>query len=414
MDAYLVKPRYRLGHKVATRAALPSFMVLPVRAFADELFPRHQMDGITRAIIDALSRVPDVLVIGASTALQYRSPAEQPQALHAELGVQYVLSAQVVRNDQMLTFAVRLYDARSGGLIWSDKFETHIGSFMEFEKYVVSRVISCVFPSMLASEVERAFVKPASSLTAYDFTMRALSSMEALNREAFDTADKLLLKARAYDPGYAAAYAWAARIESMRVGQGWTNDCNATALNALALAGKAIEIDPENSTALATAGHLLSYLMQDYAKGQHLSKRALEVCPNSAMAWSLASPTLTYLGQAKAGEEHAEHAIWLSPMDPYIFQFYAFAGLSCYAQGNYDAATSWFIRSRYENPNYTATLKYLIASLVGVGEVDRARALRAEMLSLEPDFAVNGHIKCAFKDEVKRNLFRTQLHTAGF
>lgn len=287
-------------------------------------------------------------------------------------------------------------------------------AFADFERRIVHRVINDMVPWLHDAEVDRALSKPVCSMTAYDRTMQALAAMEVLSRESFDRADALLAEARRLDPGYAAAFAWSARLNSIRVGQGWTRDRLVTSRIAITFARRAIKLDPGNAVALATAGHLQSFLRQNYTRGRILIASAIEACPNSPLAWSLACPTLTYLGDPQAGYEHAQHALWLSPRDPHVYQFYGFLGLSCYALGKYEAAVNWTEKSLAENPIYTATIKYRIAALVGMGEVAAARELKPALLQLEPKFGAGGEISSPFRDATSQELYRTQMRTAGF
>lgn len=368
---------------------------------------------MTRAIIDSLSSISDMHVINASTALKYRDPSTDPRELAHELNVNYVLSPHVVRSDQDLSFAHKLLDAATGEHIWSDVCAAHVSAFMEFEKRVVSRIINSMVPRMRDAEIARVLRKPEWNWTAYDLTLQALAEMETLDRPRLTNAEKLLSEACRLDPAFATAHAWRARAASIRVGQGWTSNRSVMAKKALTLASKAIDLDPGNSLALATAGHLHSYLMADYERGLELLDRSLSACSNNALAWSLSSGTLTYLGKAEQARKHAEHAIWLSPLDQNAYQFFFFAGLSCYVSGDYEAAAKWLRKSLAENAHYTATVKTLMAALVGADSVDEARHLKSSIMRMEPSFGANGIINCPLRDPVAQELYRTQLRTAG-
>lgn len=413
MDQHLVNPRLRIGQLAATRSSLPVVFVLPLRAYADEILPRRHTDGMTRAIITSLSKVADIHVINASTALKIRSPSITPRALFTEFGANYVLSAQVVRIDQDLSFYYALTCTQSGDQLWNDYCGAHLSALAEFEKKLVHRVINSMVPRMREADIVRVFRKPPHNRTAYDLMLQALSQMEALDPFRFANAERLLDDACRLDPSFASAHAWRARVGSIMLGQGWTKDRAATARQAIHFAVRATEIEPANSLALATAGHLSSYLNGDLATGQTLLEQALDSCPNDALAWSLSSVTHAYLGDGQEGRRRAEHAIWLSPLDQNIYQFYHFAGLCCYANGDYADAVRYLRRSLAENSSYTSTHKALIAALVGADRVDEAREMHVKLAELEPQFGANGIVRCPFRDEQAQALYRTQLRTAG-
>ena len=80
-------------------------------------------------------------------------------------------------------------------------------------------------------------------------------------------ADKYLSRAMHLDPSFAMPLAWAARWRSLLVGQRWSTAPADDAKLALDLASRAIDLDRQNSLALATYGHLKSYLFHDYDPG---------------------------------------------------------------------------------------------------------------------------------------------------
>ena len=59
------------------------------------------------------------------------------------------------------------------------------------------------------------------------------------------------------------------------IGQGWSTDPREDAASAVKLASKAIELDAQNALALATYGHLKSYLFHDYDTALVYLDRAL-------------------------------------------------------------------------------------------------------------------------------------------
>lgn len=413
MTELYVRPHARPGQLLATRKALPAIIVLPLRAYADELLPRHQTDGMTRAIIDSLAKLPDIHVINASTALKYRDLSLHPRELGARLGLQYVLSSHVVRVDQEFSFAHTLLDASTGEKLWTDTCPAHVSAFMEFEKKIVSRIINNMVPRIRDAELVRVYRKPMKNRTAYDLMLQALSEIDTLTQAKLTSAELLLDEASRLDQSFASALAWRGRLASIRFGQGWASNREATANLAFDLAARAITLDRDNSLALSTAGHLNSFLKRDLSRGLELLEDAVKACPNDALAWSLSSPTLSFQGRYEEARIRAEHAIWLSPLDPFVFQFYSYAGMALYAQGNYERAASLLRRSYAENPKYTSNLRYLIASLVGLGEVNEARRIRAELHTIEPDFGANGVINCWFTDPALQELYRKQLQTAG-
>ena len=74
--------------------------------------------------------------------------------------------------------------------------------------------------------------------------------------------------------------AWAARWRSVLIGQNWSTDREADSKAAADLAARAIELDNQNALALATYGHVRSFLFHDYDVALGYFERALAIDPN--------------------------------------------------------------------------------------------------------------------------------------
>ncbi len=75
-------------------------------------------------------------------------------------------------------------------------------------------------PSLRLAEVARSRAKPTQSLTAYDLYLRALPHRFAM-QEGNDEALRLLRRAIAIDPGFAAPKGTLAGLHTLRATQGW-------------------------------------------------------------------------------------------------------------------------------------------------------------------------------------------------
>ena len=122
--------------------------------------------------------------------------------------------------------------------------------------------------------------KRPENFTAYDFTLRALDVMNALDESTFPKALEFLEQAMAEDPRFSMPAAWAARWHSINIGQGWSVDRDHDAEQALLLASRALELEPDNALALATYGHLRSFIFHDVDTALTYFDRALAACPN--------------------------------------------------------------------------------------------------------------------------------------
>ena len=261
----------------------------------------------------------------------------------------------------------------------------------------------------------RALRKRPQSFTAYDYTLQALHRIRGLEKETFIEARAFLEKAIAEDQSFAMPVAWLARWYSLLIGQGWSTDRSRDRDVACEIAAKAIELDGQNALALATFGHLRSYLFHDYDTALVYFDRALTACPNSAVAWILSSGTMSYIGQGEKAVARAERAMRLSPFDPSLFAYYTFLGLAHYTNDAYDDAVKWGRMALSERPMYTANLRILAASLGARGRLEEAQEVVARLMALEPRFTLAEFERTLlpFRDAARRTRYLEHLRKAG-
>lgn len=394
-------------------SALPSLAILPFRTMHDGLLRADFANCVTMRITETLKSVKAMRVISAASTMNL--PRDMPVTEVGRcLDVDYVLRGQIVRAEQTLYFTQWLYEGSSGNLILEHEVECGIGQLEGFERDVLARVVADVRLPLLENEIDRIMARRPRKESAYELALRAQVCMCRLDRRSVTRAKGLLERAIAKDPDYATAYAWLARTYSIRIGQGWSTDPIADAREARRLAECAIARDSENAVALATAGHLLSYLDKNYAAGERLLRRAVEACPNEPLGWLMLGATLAYTGRPATGRKHVEYALTLSPLDSQANFFHNFAAICCYADGAYEAAIGHANRAFELNPRYSTTLKALIVSLVGSGRVTEAREYAAALRKQEPSYnAERAASTVPFQDRVLREQFLRQLRTAG-
>ena len=111
------------------------------------------------------------------------------------------------------------------------------------------------------------------------------------------------------------------------------------------------------------------------------------------MAWILSSGVYSYTGQSKAAIERAEMGMRLSPVDTQSFFYLLFLSLAHYVDGTYDEAIIWGRKSAGLNPRLCSNLRWLIASLVAIGELDEARHFAQSFLEVSPEFRLSTYSK---------------------
>jgi len=374
-------------------STLPSIAVLPLQNLSGDPADYYFAEGIVEDIVVSLAGLRELMVISRTSTVTYARRETDVRDIGRALGVRYVMTGSVRRSPRLVRVAVQLSDAQTGASLWGDSSVVPPGELFEVQDRIVWRIVAGIAPHVRSAELQRAMRKRPESFTAYDYTLRALAVINSLNVETFKKAREFLEQAMAEDANFAMAAAWAARWHSLNVGQGWSANRAQEADRAAALASRAIELDPGNAVALATYGHLRSFLFHDYDSALVYFERALAACPNSSLALILSAGTLSYVGRAEEAVANAEQALRLSPFDASLFYYYTFLGLAHYANRSYEDAAKWLRMSASENPRYTANHRFLIAALAALDRLDEARRAATCLLRCEPDFTLSGYVR---------------------
>jgi len=208
-------PSLTMLTKPPTPAALPlvfsdkpSIAVLPFENMSGDPEQEYFADGMVEDIITGLSRSKSLLVIARHSTFTYKGKAVDIKQVGRELGIRYVLEGSVRKAGNRVRINGQLIEAATGAHLWADRFDSQLEDIFDLQDQVTSRVICAIFPQLERAEIERAKRKPTESLQAYDYYLRALSSLHhRFTREGNIEAVELLRRANEIDPQFAAAYA---------------------------------------------------------------------------------------------------------------------------------------------------------------------------------------------------------------
>jgi adenylate cyclase len=408
-DQAVAVPKHRPVSK------MPSIAVLPLQNIGGDPADDYFCDGCVEDITLSLSGLRELMVISRSSTLAYRGRQPDPREVGRMFGVRYVLSGSLRRSERSVRVSVELCDSGTGATLWGEKSEVTPGELFDVQDRIVAKIVAGIAPNVRAAELRTAMRKKPENFNAYDHTLRALHIINSLEKNTFMQARDYLQQAMEEDPEFAMPVAWTARWYSLYVGQGWSTDPVADRAKALEFAAKAIDQDPQNALALATYGHLQSFLFHDYDSALVYFDRALGACPNHSLAWFLSSPTLSYIGRGEEAIKRADQALRLSPLDRNLFTYYSSLNLAYYALGSYEEAVKWGKLSASENPLYTANLRYLAAALAALDRLDEARDVAATIQQREPQFRLSTFERSLqpFRDREISSRYMQHLRKSG-
>ena len=365
----------------------PSIVVLPFDNMSAEPGQDYIADGIVEAITAALSRIRSFFVIARSSAFTYKGRSKSARDIGKELGVAYMLEGSAQKAGNRLRITVQLIETEGGAHVWSAHYDGTVDDIFDLQDRITEQVAGALQPSIRIAEIEKSRRKRPQDLGSYDYTMRAMAHVWALEKEESAKALDLLDKALAIDPNYPLALSLAGWCYAQRSVYNWADDIGESQAKARALAERAAELSGDDPIILAVLGAVHTFL-RNYGTARVLLERALALDPNAAWAWCRLGWVENYSDQPNKAIENFERALRLSPLDPMNFNNYVGIGSAHEVAQEYDEAVQFYRRALQERPNAHWIYRNLASSLSGAGRMDEAKQAYAELVRHYPGLTV--------------------------
>jgi adenylate cyclase len=201
-----------------------------------------------------------------------------------------------------------------------------------------------------------------------------------------DAGLKLLHRAIEIDPGYARARSLLAWALASRVING-NLDHDRGISEALVLAQRAIDLDPDDPWAHFAAGYVYSFSRRFGPAVEELNE-ALQRNPNSAFARIILGVAYGYAGLADEGYRQLAIATRLSPRDHTQAANLSCEGLCHLVAERYSDAVTAERRAVQMRPNFGTAWRTLTAAAGLCGDLELARLGLAECKRLQPNVSL--------------------------
>lgn len=194
-----------------------------------------------------------------------------------DLGVRYVLTGSVRRNETRLRISAQLIDAASGTHVWAERYDRTIGDIFALQDETALAVVGAIEPSLRRAEVERIRRTRPNSLDAYELVLRAQSDVDSGMPDRAANALPLLQQALAIEPAYALAHGLAAMCHHNRFLRAGLREEDRTA--SVRHARLALEYGRDDALALTFAGFCLGMDAHDRTAAFAAFETALALSP---------------------------------------------------------------------------------------------------------------------------------------
>jgi len=370
-----------------------SIAVLPFANIGNAPQWERLANGLTQDIVTDLSQSKDLFVVARQSTEAYRDTKIDLRDIGRQLGVHYILEGSVQPADANVRVTTQLVDTRSGGTVWSTKYDRPATELFHVQGDVTEKIVATLTGYQGAvAQAERALIrrKPPRSLTAYEYYQLGLETKHggasgAISKAGLEQAEGLFRKAIAIDPQLARAYVGLAYIYEYRIDLG-IDDAQQNISKHSEIARRAVSLDPNDGEAQLVLGHAFVYQgLADQALDQFAKAEAL--APSNADVLILIAWYLPQLNETRRAVELADRAIRLNPNYPAWYN----QGLRLvyFFGGKFDKSIKY---AKLVNDPLAFDYAYLAATNAMLNNLTAAKAAAAMVTRMDPEWTAEMYL----------------------
>lgn len=294
-----------------------SVAVLPLRQLSNDNDTLYFADGITEELTDSLTQNLNLDVPSRySTVAVTRTPESSLTEVAETLGVRYLVEGSVRRIDDQFKIAVRLVDAQTDRVVWSESYTNTASGLFAIQQNIAQRLNEALQPQ--ENQTSQAQTASIDNFEAYQYYLRGnYWLMNGKTSEWFYKSEAALKKAVELAPDFAAAHGKLAYLYARYD----FHDAFMPRDEALQKADAAITIalrnDPTDTNALL-ASAIIATSAGDFSVAEVLLKDILTRRPENATALYIYSELELARNRFDIALKKATQAYDLDPLSPWL------------------------------------------------------------------------------------------------
>ena len=135
-------------------------------------------DGVQDEILNDLTKIADLKVIGRTSVMQYKTGAKRNlRQIANELGVAHVVEGSVQRAANRVRVSAQLIDARTDRRVWGERYDRPLDDVFAIQTDMAKAIADQLQAKLSPKEKAAIEERPTSDLAAYDLYLRAKELM---------------------------------------------------------------------------------------------------------------------------------------------------------------------------------------------------------------------------------------------
>lgn len=361
-----------LDHGGPDPGGRPGIAVLPFEHAGDDPAQEYVADGVTEALITALTRFRWFTVTGRNASHVYKLRPVGPGTA-AELGVRYLVEGSVRKAGAQVRITARLVEAPGGACLWAEQFDVGDASdasdaeLFEVQDRIAQQVAGAIEPELLKSSGALSARRRGGSVSAWDLVAHGSWLFHHVTRPMHLKARELFRQASRIDPALAEAQLWLGRVNAGLLAYGWSDDPAIDLHEGRAGAHAAVQLDEKNPYAHYALAIVSNYA-NDFALALRSAEKAIELSPSFALGHLVHGMAALFAGQAPRAARSLEQGLRLNRYDPQNFVWYTLLALALLFDDQPKAALEHAVAALKVRPTWRPALRVAAAASAAMGD----------------------------------------------
>jgi TolB-like protein/DNA-binding winged helix-turn-helix (wHTH) protein/tetratricopeptide (TPR) repeat protein len=397
----------------APPSAPVSMAVLPFQSLVQSEPDEFLELGLADALITRLSNLRELVVRPTSAVRVYTDRKRDAVGIGKLLKVSYVVDGSVQQKAGRIRVSIQLIGMPDGRPLWAERYDERSDDIFAVQDAISTKVASSLQLQLAREETSSLQRKATSDPEAFRSYLRGVYFLERRTKDDLSKALEYFNDAIHRDPGFALAYAGAAKCYApsifLEVRQGGPT----TLAEMRHLIDRALELDPNMADAFVSQGALRS-LEWDWTGSEQSYRKAIALNPNDVLARVWYGFFLDAMGREEENLAQRKRALELDPLG---WNANAGVGNALGALGRHDEAIKHLRAAVELNPTYFFVRQNLGKEYLAIGKPDLAipefQAVQ-DLPSLGYAYARNGQRAEAQRvlEEMRQNPMTTSFDVA--
>jgi adenylate cyclase len=382
---------------VLAQPSKPGVVILPFVNMSGDPEQEYFSDGVTEDIITDLGRVSALSVASRNSAFSYKGRTVAPAQIARTLNVTHVLEGSVRKSGNRVRITAQLLEALTDKQVWAERYDRTLDDIFAIQDDISKAIVGALKLKLLPEEKAAIEQRSTTNSDAYELFLMAREFQRKGSERLKPVIVRICRRIVQLDPGFARGWALMSLAESEMSQRGVAGHSIA---NAREWAERAIAADPAVAEGHAAFAEAVLRNTMDREAGENVLETALRLDPNCYEAHTVAGAIAIGRRDYERAIRHLERAIEIEPAAYWpagmVVQAYEALGEPEATAAAERRAMARCEKILADEPDHSGALGFLVTSLAGLGQADRARSWTARALLFDPDNArLHYNLACA-------------------